>query len=524
MEGDVKKTERILRGLQHSGLCVALLFSVFLLGTACSDDANPSDGGAIADTGRDYRVPCTDDSDCNFLQRCDTDRGVCVGVPAEPAPDLPVEDQGTDATPDEGVDLPPEDVPVDTPDDLVEVGEDPDTEIRPDVIDADDGNDGEDLTDATDTTDGGDVDVDGGADVEIDVPPEYCPVDHLEMETSNNSFTTASSLHESAVAGSVGVRSTAARERHLCDDLAFRDRSYRSSCVDDDYDCECELITNLGACGNADPDFHKFSLVPGDSAFVRLMFEAPFIPGHITATLIFPPTETSCVADSCDTGFECYNGFCHAIVSVGSSADPRWVDSGTDGIDDAIELAVGGVPTDDSAAVPYWLLVSSQSEVKYSVLVQVDPKGRTCYHDTWDAGWDVYSASGEVGCESGSDCDLVAGTLDTSPTGFATICPWDGQDYFRHEIIDAGGAERQISVRWDATTDAVVSAGLTGTPLGIDVVPFEERAPGHLRLIYCESTNPLAPGTYTVKVTADRPLEIKVNFFETALHPADCPD
>ena len=513
------KTNEPSREVKHVSLIVALVVTAMLALSACSDETTQPSGGD--DAGPGFVVACTDDSDCFPDQICDQDLGGCIGAPPNPPRDEPTppppEDSGP---PDMGTDQPQPDTAADVPEETTDSEEDVEdtgTDIVNDLADEPDTG-----TDAPTDLSDADTLIDAPDDIELDVPPVICPFDHLETGTPNNSFLTPSQLHDGTVAGTIGARSVVDRERLLCGDRAFTDRLVTSSCTDDGVDCECELFSNLGACGNADPDYHRFYLVPGDTAYVRVMFETPYTADLINAALILPPTEETCPTDTCDSGFGCFNGLCHPVTNVESAADDNWVDTNDDGIDDAIELVVPEVPGADSARVPHWLRVNSQTEAEYSVLVQVEPTGRSCLHDSWDDDWDTYSASAEAGCGGDTDCELQATTDDTPAPGYATLCAWDLQDYFTHVVDEAGGAQRQIDVSWDHHSPATVTAEISG---GFGTKTIEKHGPGLLRMIFCGNDEPLPQGTYNLEVTSDLAVEVDVFFYTTVTNPLfNCPD
>jgi hypothetical protein len=363
--------------------------------------------------------------------------------------------------------------------------------------------------DAADQLDGEpDVSTDPDADDEPDlgdVPVLPCPSDRLEGEDGNNTIANASRLHESVVAGTVGARSPD-REVLECGALSFLVADSPIDCERDT--CECTFVENLGACGEDDADYHRFSLLVGDLASVRIAFAPPIIIANLDAIAIGPPVGRECGASTeCreDLGDACFGGECRHVV------EGEWIDTDDSDLDpDAIQIDLEpatGDGIDSGVLVEHWLLVNSDlHDVTYSVLVQVAPVSRSCHSDDWDADWDDYDSATEldVGCLVES-CTAEAGHSDDSPPDpvLGQICIWDRQDFVRHVITedDAVGGDRLIRVRWlereELTVDSFLFMESDGGLTEVGSVPPLD-SPGEAQGRF-ES---LAPGTYQLRISS----------------------
>ena len=503
---------------------VALVVGALLSMAGCGDDP-PTDQDPPANCGGACGPGLVCDESVNQCVPVGGDTGDTGEDAGDAGGDIDEEDSA-DAVEDRGEDT-AEDVQEDVVEDVVE-------DVPEDTADTNEaGEDAADLSDATDVGDEGDVadepDVqdaaDGGdsdvaeveADIEPDLGPEICP-DPREGEGGNDTLETATLLGE-VVTGSIGVRGTADREVHSCGDLSFVDQGGASRCQSD-VDCECELVEDLGACGSADPDFHEITLVAVDTVFVHVGFHPPFSYSEVDAVLIGPASETACAGETCGEDEACHAGFCHPVV------EGVWVDADRSGSNESIELVMADVLSDAGGLVSIGLLVTAdaEAEVGYDVLAQVDPSGRACLHDDWDADWDAYDAEEEEsdGCTDDS-CTLPAAVSTEFPwsTGENNICEWDHQDFFRHIVDGDTPVERMILVQWDPRHGATVNAELFVDAGGslTSKGGFQLVDSGVLRAVFCSNLSPLQPGTYHVRVDSDRPVEVEVDVFSDILTP-----
>ena len=428
-------------------LGVLVVFVVGVVTAGCGDDPPPAPSSD----------PCGDR--CVFgTEVCDRDLGICLPVGGGDAgtdldagtdtttDDLPVHpDTGTDAV-DTNLDSDEDsdDAAADSNEDLADGGE---TE---DLVDTGDLADTADTTDAIDTADTATdpvTDTDTATDIlsDADLPyPGICPIDHLEAVTSNNPFESASLLHpgEHIVANDA------------CNSLAFDDlASGTNDCVDDD-NCECQLVTDLGACTIDDPDHLRFSFLTGDRAWVRVLFEDGVDTSDLDFQLFKPAGVSVCDAfNLCTPPEQCLGGHCQrALVGAG------WVDSNGHGGDDAYEYNIGAAAPGEGETdvlLEYVLRVKAfDSDIPYGVLVQVAPDSRDCAADPWDATWNVYDAASgnEVACAV-SSCELSDGGT-TLRSG--NLCPWDRQDVFKYRVTVAD-PDRLFKVQWFSATETVTA-------------------------------------------------------------------
>jgi len=466
------------------------------------DDASTNGGCAECPDSCDTSTgQCADDPDLGDIVEDsidDTELDEAADEESEPdVADDPVDDERADESQDPEVESDPD------------VTSDPDVETDPDEGDADAevviNRDVDPLFDEH-TPDVTDTDATDVEDEEIYIPPVVCPFDHLEIDTPNNTFEAASVVTSGPVAGTVGLRASEEREILPCGDLAFRDVNSFNTCLSGG--CECETVVDLAVCGISDPDYHTFDVVAGDSVFIRVKFEEPFTVEDVSGALLAPPTGVECEeAETCEDDEGCFAGACRPII------DGDWLDTGGEDQDDTLEFAGLNSLAVDGALANYVLRVNANSEVTYSLLAQVDPLGRACLHDDWDADWHDYSEEADEECASES-CDLIEGDSsgeEEPPTVFANLCEWDGQDYFRHVVDSGGGVSRRFDVVWNLRSTATVEATLypeTGDP-----VPFESPIGGVLRLQFCEGSNPLDDGSYQIGVSTDEPVFVQVNAY-----------
>lgn len=501
--------------MRHQSHAWVLTTLLLWLCTACSDSP-PGEDDASTNGG------CSECPDS-----CDTSTGQCADDP-----DLgdAVEETVEDMTPDEGGD--PDTIDLDgiDLDDARDVAGDPadadettdqrqDPDIEPDQDAASDP-DVESDPDEQDRVDGPFREVDplyDVADVEdedVFVPPVFCPFDHLEADSPNNTFETASVVSSGPVMGTVGLRGADDREALACGDLAFQDLNAFNRCTVGG--CECEIITELAVCGVDDPDYHTFDVIAGDNVFVRVTFEEPFTVEDVSGALLAPPTGVTCGdVSACEDGEGCFDSDCRPII------DGAWRNTGGDAQNDTLEFAGLDSFADGDPLANYVLQVNANSEVHYSILVEVDPTGRSCLHDDWDLDWTDHTADGDSECDDDS-CQLEPGDSgdDDPPTIVANICEWDGEDHFRHVVESGGGVSRRFDVIWDLASDATVIA--TFYPESGESEPYELKIDHLLRLEFCAgSPSALADGTHRIVVTSDEPVAVKVSAYTNTFGCAD---
>ena len=538
---------------------IAFALALFVVG--CGDP--PTTSPPISPCGQ-----CLGPTLCNELT------GLC-----EPIGRTDVEDTASDAPDADGA----EEDRSDGRGDAGDTEEDVETDITEDtdLADEDGGDDpnegdvdGADEADSDDSdaqdsdadSDAADEEVDGldAADQEVDTgPTPICPRDYLEVDPfgdnrtgdddpNNDEDSLASRLHVEWLAGTNSLRTSFNRTGYACGDLAF-EADGDTQCVDaEDGDsddpkdefgpCDCIEVNELGACSLDDKDWLSFSLLEGDVAWVRVIFDNyPHLDWLVVSEMYAPPRDEiscgsnrECLAPGAETGPPCIRGRCSPELTG------VWLDTDDNDQVETFEYALGSARVAEGAGTSianYFLRVWSGGfgedplpELPYRVVVQVAPDSRACSHDEWDANWDVYKDPCDPDDDlcplsSEDECTDDSCTLpNDAPDDRYNICAWDRQDVFRHLIDGGSGTEtRRVTVTWDVTTDADIgTATLWRTdltdPQCMGTVPRGDS----LGVLEADFDN-LVDGEYQLVVANNRVITYAVKIEEPSDSSADSP-
>jgi len=387
---------------------------------ACPADDDPSFN---LDTGVFPDVPTNTDTDVggDDPDTVDDPADTEVDPPDAEVPDTPAE--VTDTTTDVDAE-PPEDLPPET--DAIRTDADAIIVSDVDIIEEPDADASEMDTDAE-----RDADVERDPDTFVDADLEiiddcFDPFDPSEPEPVG----LGRPMHESFLAGTNVVRSEGpTREMDSCAD---RETPPFGDC--EEARCECtDAPASDGPafvlCGLTDPDFHTFSLLRGDRAWVRVLFGA--------------------ATDLTSIGVEL------EVIGGPGLGEPNHIDTGGAADADAFEWVISSAgPPSEGILVQYQLFLRAIEGAPhdYRIAIQVDSSNRDCPHDVWDADWDEYDleAPSELGCTDEA-CEIVAGTLsaDPAPVVSGNLCGWDGQDFFAEDIPFIDEIDRYVTARSD---------------------------------------------------------------------------